>query len=118
LKERAIRISYELQNFITSVAVCHQEHSTAGRARLLRIRPDGCRQREDCQKRGRFIGEEFRHQRFLLSKVDLSGRSEVASYCGFDEGRQKSRSMQQNSPANVQRSDEQMCLLYGPPLGL
>ena len=34
-------------------------------------------------------------------------------YCGFDEGRQKSRSMQQNSPANVQRSDEQMCLLYG-----
>ena len=32
---------------------------------------------------------------------------------GFDEGRQKSRSMQQNSPANVQRSDEQMCLLYG-----
>jgi hypothetical protein len=45
--------------------------------------------------------------------VDLSGRSEVASYGGFDEGRQKSRSMQQNSPANVQRSDEQMCLLYG-----
>ena len=32
---------------------------------------------------------------------------------GFDEGRQKSRSKQQNSPANVQRSDEQMCLLYG-----
>jgi hypothetical protein len=48
-----------------------------------------------------------------LSKVDLSGRSEVASCCGFDEGRQKSRSMQQNSPANVQRSDEQMRLLYG-----
>src|SRR5271170_6176630 len=32
---------------------------------------------------------------------------------GFDEGPQKSRSMQQNSQANVQRSDEQMCLLYG-----
>jgi hypothetical protein len=48
---------------------------------------------------------------FSLSKVDLSGRSEVASYYVFDEGRQKSRSMQQNSPANVQRSDEQMCLL-------
>jgi hypothetical protein len=26
---------------------------------------------------------------FSLSKLDLSGRSEVASYCGVDEGRQK-----------------------------
>jgi len=50
---------------------------------------------------------------FSLSKVDLSGRSEVASYYGFDEKRQKSRSMQQNRPANVQRSAEQMRLLYG-----
>ncbi len=70
LKERAIRISYELQNLITTVAVCHHEHRTAGRARFLCVRQSGPCQREDRQKDGRFIGDNSGHQRCSLSKVD------------------------------------------------